>query len=358
MIAKQLLWLVLVPFLAAACGGGGGTAPPPQNNPDVFYVRASGSDSNDGTTPDTALREVDTAGKKATPGDTIIVGPGTYQPVNIVNQGSSAQPITFLADPTGQMTNDSPGEVILDAGGTSDAAFKVSNKSHIIVDGFTAIGSAGGSGSAGIVVKSSSASDVIVRNCIVRDNGAEGIRVADAVNITVVNNLVYSNQGFGIDVLGKVANNQAQSINARVYNNTIFGNVGGGITVGSSKLPARDTFFVNNIMNANMGPGFEVFTGVPSSLDGLHEDFNLNTDPYVGVTPGASSLTMVEPDFIAPGENFRLAQSPDQLVVSPAVDAGDPDTPGDIATVVQERTTATSGAADSDQIDLGYHYPR
>jgi len=357
-MVKRLPWLVCVPFLVLACGGGGGgTAPPPENRAETLYVRSSGNDANDGLTPDTAFREVNTAAARSTPGDVIITGPGTYTPVNIVNEGSSAQPITFLADPTGQMTGDAPGEVILDAAST-ETAFKVSNKSHIIVDGFTVVDSAAGSGSAGIVVKSSTTTDVIVRNCIARNNSGMGIRVADAVDVTVVNNLVYGNQGYGIGVLGKVVNNETQSINVRVYNNTVFGNNAGGITVGSSSLPARDTSFVNNIINANMGSGFNVFAGVPSSLDGLIEKFNLNTDGYAGTTANPDSLTMVEPEFIAPGSDFRLAQPPDQPVVSPAVDAGDPTTPEDITdTVRNNHTTATDGATDEGRLDLGYHYP-
>lgn len=337
----------------AACGGGGEQAPPP-NRAEDLYVRTGGNDANSGLTAAEALRQVATAADRSTPGDRIVVGPGVYTPVNIKNEGTAAQPITFLADAAGTLTGDAAGEVVLDAAG-AEAAFKVSNKSYIIIDGFTATGSAAGN-TAGVLVKSS-ASHVTIRNCIARGNGGQGIRTADATDVTIANNLVLDNDGFGIQVLGQVTENQPQSLRVRVYNNTVFANGSGGITVGSSVRPARDTFFVNNIIDGNSNAGFGVFTDPPSSLDGLVERYNLNNDGYAGVSMNPLSFS-ADPRFRLPPADFRLDQLPEQMTTSPAVDAGDPATPADIVEQVAARTTATSGVADSGRVDLGYHYPR
>jgi hypothetical protein len=74
-----------------------------------IYVRKSGSDSNDGSTPALAVLTPEYAYSIASNEDSIIIGAGIYH----ITSGMSGKYLTFFGDITGEYTGDA-GEVILD----------------------------------------------------------------------------------------------------------------------------------------------------------------------------------------------------------------------------------------------------
>src|SRR5262247_2628992 len=78
------LTCVCAMLLLAACGGGGGGGGnggnPPPSEPDTFFVRAAaGNDANSGTSAAEAFQTIGAALSRLTDGDTVVVGPGTYE---------------------------------------------------------------------------------------------------------------------------------------------------------------------------------------------------------------------------------------------------------------------------------------
>ena len=109
----------------------------------TYYVGASGSDSNNGTT--WALRKLTIGGgiAAASAGDTIYVGPGTYRElVTIGKSGSSGSPYTLIGDQTGANT-DGIGGIVRWTGSADDIAetraycITSTNYSYWIVKGFS-----------------------------------------------------------------------------------------------------------------------------------------------------------------------------------------------------------------------------
>jgi parallel beta-helix repeat protein len=80
-----------------------------------FYVRQTvGDDSNDGRSPQTAWKSISKLSKAMHAGDTAYVGPGLYRDkIMVLNEGSPDARITFIADSTGQHTDDPPGVVMI-----------------------------------------------------------------------------------------------------------------------------------------------------------------------------------------------------------------------------------------------------
>lgn len=68
-----------------------------------IYVRQTGSDSNNGLTPQTALRNLSTALTNSQNSDTIIIGAGTWTAANDIPNRSN---LTIQGDPTGRFTGD------------------------------------------------------------------------------------------------------------------------------------------------------------------------------------------------------------------------------------------------------------
>lgn len=81
----------------------------------TLYVRqTTGQDSNDGLTPEQAWRSLRKLSTSLQAGDTVYIGPGLYREgIYMKAAGTSASPITLIADATGQHTGDPPGVVLL-----------------------------------------------------------------------------------------------------------------------------------------------------------------------------------------------------------------------------------------------------
>lgn len=369
-VSRSLTLVGLSLTTLAACGGGGGggaVVTPTPSLPNVFYVRASGSDSNDGQAPTSAFREIQTAIQRATDGDTIVVGPGTYGRVDFeARSGIAGNPIVLDGDPSGTMTDDAPGAVRIVV---DEAVFgiRLTRSSYIIIDGFTITGATANNG-AGIIVRTSS-HNAIIRNCELRGN-ADGVRVQDSDDLTLFDNLIVDNVNRGVFV--GASGNGAGSQRARLINNTVVANGGPGIFIGNNEIASRDAVVRNNILQDNVGRNFDVDNGPPSSADGLSADFNLvfkstGTPACTSESPqtacGYGPVAIGGANDVNADAEFSTATGPDFLLDqddSPAVDAGDPDIDADatLADMLRMRTTSPRGNVDEDPLDLGYHRPQ
>jgi len=81
----------------------------------TYYVRSTvGKDTNDGMSPETAWATVTRGALELGPGDTLIIGPGTYrESVNMKRGGLPGRPIRILGDATGNRTGDPSGPVMM-----------------------------------------------------------------------------------------------------------------------------------------------------------------------------------------------------------------------------------------------------
>jgi parallel beta-helix repeat protein len=286
----------------------------------------------------------------------IVVGPGTYN--EGVSNDRQNQPaphsLQLIADVTGAQTGDHAGAVIVDASGSATGAgFRLTSSSDSLIDGFTIAG-----GSDGAVVIKTGSTNLAVRNCLVHDSPGDGIRIQDSANVTIFNNLVYGNGGFGIGLVGQGAG----SPNGRVFQNTIYGNGDRGITVGTSGPDSPGASIRNNIIENN-GLGFtpnreniKVFSG---SLSGTDEDYNLVFPAtYLPANlPGPQSHDInADAAFVgASADNFHLSKANPK---SPAIDAGGPLNIGDEWITILHQRTTTGTNLDTGTLDLGFHFLR
>jgi parallel beta-helix repeat protein len=336
--------LPLCALAIVACGGGGGGdgAPPPE----TLYVRQNGNDGNDGATPDTAYRSIARAAQNAVPGQTIIVGPGTYTvprdfPVNAIEiDDINGEELMLIADRQGSMSNDRPGDVIVDA--RSGFGIRVSRSSNVTIQGFQFVRARGGGNQAAIQVDSNS-SAITIRDCVFELN-RDGIYVEASAGVTIFNNLFFDN-------------NRAIRLNAAdgiaVLSNTIANNDARGISI----VRSAGTSVRNNILQDNSNRNIEADAASASTYEG---DFNLifstrrNTEPADTVSPS----TLIGENVVGEDALFVDADRGDFHLSepSPAIDAG-----GSIDGLLLQSlfglSTTPDGAADRPPIDLGYHYP-
>jgi parallel beta-helix repeat protein len=364
--AGAVVLLLLPLFAPLACGGGGGGDEEAQpSRPDVWYVRASGSDGNSGDSPEAAWRSIQTAIDLVSDGDTIIVGPGSYPGIVEINRkaGLPDNQIFLVADPTGSFTGDAPRAVRIEVGQNDPAGFRLTQSTHIVIDGFTITG-ARGQNAAAVLVRSSS-HNVTVRNCEIT-NSRDGIRVQDSDDVLLFNNLITGNTNRGVRIGATGAG--AGSSRARLINNTIANNGGSGITIGDDMVASTGAFLRNNIVQGNQPRNIDVAGNAPSSLDGYSADFNLvfTAQPasQIQCIPGGDKSRCGYGPFAPRGTNdvnadamFVNAARGDYHLQSgsPGIDAGTAAIGDDgLLQMLQEGTTTGSGT-DRPPTDLGYH---
>lgn len=315
----------------------------------IYYVRLSGNDSNDGRTPLTAFKTITKAASVVAPGVTVYVGAGTYPETNInpVVSGTAASPISFIADVDGAKTGDA-GEVIIDGGGQNQYVITPNGTSYLLFDGFVVTNG----GSHGVIVKSG-AHHVTIKNFISHSNDGDGFAVNNASDVTFANILSYHNDGDGIEL--------DKGSRIAIRDGTFYDNDDRGIRIEgkSGNVTLRD-----NVINSNPNGGIKL---AADSTTGYSGDYNLNTDGYqVSATPGPHDLT-ASPQFVDPDgadnilggsgwadDRFQLSQTASgQGSNSPAVDAGSQSAS---AAGLATRTTRTDQVADAGTVDLGFHY--
>jgi parallel beta-helix repeat protein len=326
----------------------------PPERPPILYVRAvQGDDTNSGRSPDEALATIGAASNRAINGDTIVVGPGNYgrilEPIGV----TEADPIIFQADPSGDLTGDASGPVVLD-GEDVGSVVRITDTSFITIDGFTIVGGR----TAGVQVRGDS-SNITIQNCEISGTGGDGILVQDSFEVLLFNNLVHRNLRRGLAAAG--------SPRVSMINNTVALNGDRGVFITSRESegqtsPSTSGFLRNNIIQDNELAQLQVGNIEPSSLPGYSGDFNLVfPENYVPSEIRGEADINEDAMFSGPGDgDFRLLQP--RVDPSAAVDAGveenAPFGPAADFSLLRDRTTSPNGREDRDQLDLGFHYLR
>ncbi len=310
----------------------------------TYYVSTSGSDSNSGKQA-SPFRHLSKAASAARQGDTVVVMDGTYDNEGAIaspggngsvvvlrNSGSEGKPITFRAQHRGK--------AILDAGNSSTTAcqgawayFDLKDSSFIVIQGFVIqngcyngirsndtahditirwneirnIGNWANPGSAsspsGIYINSSEYNFLFDGNVFHDIGGAtpnmeHGIYTA-ATNVTIVNNIFYSNtHGWGIQTAG--------GMNVLIANNTFAfanPNAPGQLMLWDGRKPGSlaNVTVQNNIFYSPRGVG--VVTSLSAPISGTCTiNHNLTTNP--GIFDNGSpcdvntNMTNTDPQFV------------------------------------------------------------
>jgi parallel beta-helix repeat protein len=323
--------------------------------PVTLYVRQSGSDENNaGTAPDQALRTLEAALKRFSPGSTIYVGPGVYaERLTVTNVAATAElPGRILADRTGAQTGDRPGDVIIDANGNLVAAI-VTNSPYVTIDGFIIRGVTPTDTASAVGVRVRGGSDhVAIRNCIIANAPtADGIRVDSSSDVLLFNNLVFSADR-GIVVTGTASRVQ-------VISNTVALSDRAALSLrASGGSEPSGTEVLNNIFQEN-GTGAAI--DASGGREGYTGDYNLVFQPDALASSAAYNPPTVRGDhdrnvdarFVNIGVG-DLHLEPD----SPAIDAGTGRIDDALKLELEARSTTPDGGRDRSPLDLGYHYPR
>ncbi|MBI2842241.1 MAG: carboxypeptidase regulatory-like domain-containing protein [Armatimonadetes bacterium] len=269
----------------------------------TYYVSTTGNDGNDGLSPSTAWATIDKGDRDSilNPGDTVIIGAGTYllnSDLVLKNRGGTAtDPITYKAD----------GEVIvqllLGSSVIEISGLMAGNAAeHIVLDGLHTKG-----GYFGILVNGSDGNEI--KNCQVSDKlGGGGVIAGVRITGGTTNLLFHHNivgpglsTGHGID--------DRDGTGDMFYNNIITDNIN------EKALLAGDMSVVKNNIIYNVGVCFNDWV--------MNSDHDYNVFyGYKGLFEGGAVLgpnetTDVDPLFVDPANrDFHLQLS------SPAREAG------------------------------------
>ncbi len=343
----------------------GGPTRTPTNTPipgtgETLYVRTSGNDTNDGMSPQTALKTIGEAAKRLKVGTTVYVGPGTYSGrVTITGvEGTAGSPIRLVGDVTGAHTHDPPKAVEINAA-EDTVAMIITKSPYVSVESFLITGAAPKATpkvSATALQIRSNSHHVTIRDCVIGNaSTADGIRLGDSSDALIFDNLIFNNDR-GIVVTG-------DSPRARIVNNTIANHVRTGISLSQSNaLAPHDAMLVNNIIEGNENNlAISVDAGPPSSLFGYEGNHNLVFEPGLADQSAAYRPDTIQDrsDVNAEANFENVGQGDVRLAAgSPAIDKGTNAIGTDLMNALLKRSATVDGAADRAPLDLGYHYPR
>lgn len=209
----------------------------------TFYVRASGDDGNDGTSPARAWRTLARAASSAAAGATVVVGAGTWtESLQLTASGTAGSPIRWLADRDGALTGDA-GDVVIDGGGAADTVF-VDGANHVRIEGFT-----------------------------IRGASTDGVRTTGDSTV-LCDNRIWGN-GNGIRVRGPTAWASAASTHRR---RVTFGTAHSLLPTGFTAAFALDTRVASTNVALASGDDVRVFWqpvgGAPLQLDRIGSAFD------------------------------------------------------------------------------------
>ena len=145
---------------------------------DTYFIRMSGNDGNNGTSPATAFATPEKIGEIVEAGDTVYFGAGVYShKIEPKNSGTLANPIRFIADTDGSKTGDA-GVVKLEMSGSP--IFSIKDISYIVVEGFTIMKGQG-------PFYLDKASSIVIRDCSMWDSEKHGIEIKESSDVLIEN---------------------------------------------------------------------------------------------------------------------------------------------------------------------------
>jgi hypothetical protein len=190
-----------------------------------------------------------------------------------------------------------------------------------------------------------------VMGCYIARNGQRGIHLQRAAVIT--NNLIDSNNEVGIECWG--GNYDVSIINNTIVNNKGMGGINYGNITGGNVVIKNNNIAYNN-GGWNNGVYGDNVTG-PSRVITHNNSYGHTTANYsnCGTGEGLNNNISADPQFISGSlGGYYLSQiASGQASNSPAVDAGS-DTAANLG--LQALTTRTDEGADTETVDMGYHY--
>ncbi|UCE24992.1 MAG: right-handed parallel beta-helix repeat-containing protein [Candidatus Zixiibacteriota bacterium] len=254
----------------------------------TYYVSTTGSDLNDGSSPELAWASIEhgDTSSQIQPGDIINILPGTYYPASTVTltlSGDTLNPIIYRTLGFGRAVLDGQNllENVLAVEGdyTEICGLELTNATGDCMLANNRYGT--------------------VRQCYVHHNGGVGI-VADDRDILMERNIVAFNSGSGIEIRGFCDDGLA-------HGNTVYGNGNVGIEIFSSVEGAR---VFNCIVAENNGGGIK---GDAFLVIGFNNVYGNVPEDYIYVTDSAGGLE-VEPQFVDPAKGrFDLKHTAAQI---------------------------------------------
>ncbi|MCL4196509.1 MAG: hypothetical protein KJZ69_03365 [Phycisphaerales bacterium] len=157
----------------------------------TLYVRAEGSDANDGFSSASALRSIQRAVALATgSGNTIIVGPGVYyESISIgsgggepAGSGTADGPNRLLADPGGARTGDLPGPVVIEGDGVRERGVRLQDRRHWRIEGLTL------HGQTRAAIEARRADGLTIESCFIHVPFKVGVEVRETAGVRIAHN--------------------------------------------------------------------------------------------------------------------------------------------------------------------------
>lgn len=242
-----------------------------------YFVSPAGQDTNIGTST-LPFKTISKANSVVTAGDVVTFLEGTYAgSISPLNDGQEGSEITYRSE--------KPLMVVL-SGEKYDFAILLSNKKHIIIDGFHIKPEYG----SWVSIKDSE--DIIVQNCKMEENqwNSTGISIANSKLIRIVKNILsrslYKINGIAFSSNGLAVSNCNNVIVEGNYFNRFAHSLADFSK--SSNLVIRD-----NLFNAEWGRLFELFNCGPVLLEN-----NLMIGNYRGSGSRDSGLKVFTSDGI------------------------------------------------------------
>lgn len=351
-----------------------------------FYVNnAAGTDCSDSTTNTsitpycTIQAAVDAA---TTPGDTVIVSPGTYAPFTVTASGTADAPIT-IESTSGLGFSPGPGPYtsITATAGMDTTAVTLNGASGVVIKGLRIIQSADASA---LAVTGGSA-DTVTDSFMDQESARRAHPVVSLSSnpsaITLSRNQIQGGTGGGIAVQGgskdiittnSIASASGHGIvldaapSSEITSNTLSGacGVGIGLADGSSAASVE-----NNVVSTMVQPsacGSTVTTEVPLSVDSTSTDsttadYNVLV-PDLGPT-GTNVYAWASTYYSTPAAfnaaSGQGAHDTSSTLTTAKIDSADSDAPGELSTDIYGRTrvddpkVANTGSGAYDYYDRG-----
>jgi hypothetical protein len=293
----------------------GGSRPesPPLSVPAVapsgraIYVDANAPATGSNGSPAAPFNTIQTAIAAAGPGDTIKVASGTYDE-NLIIAGKTLI-LEGGYDPSNWEVSGTPADTVIDGGRRANTVW-IEEGSHVLFSRFAVInGQSTDSGrghqcGAGGITARGAATEVTVRQAIIRDNAAQppcgggGVESSHGATVAVINAMIVNNtanDGGGI----LVENGAAEDSQAIVVNSTIADNRPDGVIIGGA---GGSALLINTIVWGHVGDKVDtvhcLIDADPRFVDPANGDYHLRPDsPAVDAgTPQGAPSTDIDGD--------------------------------------------------------------